>query len=61
MIANIRDEIRATAEKMQLPFPLTVSGGYIITDIETEKVLDDYVREADEIMYQEKTEKHVNR
>lgn len=61
MIANIRDEIRATAEKMQLPFPLTVSAGYIITDIETEKVLDDYVREADEIMYQEKTEKHVNR
>lgn len=61
MIAGIREEIKSMAEKMQLPFPLTVSAGCVITDMESEKELDDYVREADEIMYEEKLAKKANR
>lgn len=61
IIQNIRDGVEEKAKKMQLPFPLTVSVGYIITDMESDMVLDDYVRVADEIMYQEKTAKNANR
>ena len=46
---------------MKLPFPLTVSAGCIHTDMTTERDLDDYVREADAIMYEEKTAKKANR
>ena len=33
----------------------------IVTDMDCEKNLDDYVREADEVMYEEKTAKKANR
>lgn len=61
MIQDIRDEVQEMAEKMRLPFPLTISAGCIITDMESDKELDDYMREADEIMYQEKMNKNVHR
>lgn len=61
IIRNIREEISETATKMQLPFSLTVSAGCVVTDMKSDKSLDDYVREADEIMYQEKVEKKANR
>ena len=52
---------RFEAAEMKLPFPLTVSAGCIHTDMTTERDLDDYVREADVIMYEEKTAKKANR
>lgn len=58
---NIRNQIQEKAEKMQFPFPLTVSIGCITTDMNTDKTLGDYIREADEIMYEEKAAKKVNR
>lgn len=61
LIENIRNEIREKSPDCRLPFPLTVSIGCICTDAESEKDLDDYVREADEIMYLEKASKKVNR
>lgn len=61
IIRNVREEISDMAKKMQLPFPLTVSVGCVVTDMEGDKSLDDYVREADECMYQEKIAKKVNR
>lgn len=61
MIQKIREEIRGKAAEMKFPFELTVSIGYIITDMNEDKTLDDYIREADEIMYEEKAAKKVNR
>lgn len=61
MIRAIRQKIAQTAEQMNLPYPLTVSIGAVFTDMETDRTLDDYVREADEIMYAEKTAKKADR
>lgn len=60
-----RKEIRERSAEMKLPFPLTVSAGCVHTDMTTGRDLDDYVREADAIMYEEKTcekgEPHLSR
>ena len=61
LIAAIRKEIAQKAEEAKLPYPLTVSIGCVRTDMRTDKTLDDYVREADQIMYAEKLAKKVNR
>lgn len=61
MVQQIRDEIRVRSEEMKFGFPLTISAGCIDTDMFSDKSLDDYVREADEVMYQEKLAKKVNR
>lgn len=61
MVQQIRDEIRMRSEEMKFGFPLTISAGCIDTDMFSDKSLDDYVREADEVMYQEKLAKKVNR
>lgn len=61
MIQKIRQELDERAKMMKVPFPLSVSAGCIVTDMECEKNLDDYVREADEVMYEEKTAKKANR
>ena len=54
-------EVKEHAVKMQLPFELTVSIGCVKTDMDSEKTLDDYIREADEIMYREKVNKQMSR
>lgn len=61
LIQSIRDEIHEKSVSMKIPIQPTVSVGYVITDMNTRKTLDDYVREADEVMYQEKREKHAER
>lgn len=61
LTAGIRKEIAQAAEEAKLPYPLSVSIGCVRTDMNTDKTLDDYVREADEIMYAEKLAKKVNR
>ena len=61
IIGEIRKDIRERSAEMKLPFPLTVSAGCVHTDMTTGRDLDDYVREADAIMYEEKTAKKANR
>ena len=61
MIQKIQSEIRSKADELKLPFEISFSIGCIVTDMSTEKSLDDYVKEADEIMYQQKYMKKVNR
>lgn len=61
MIEEIRKEIREEATGLNLPFELTVSIGCIQTDMNTDKTLDDYIREADEVMYLEKQRKNAVR
>ena len=36
---------------MNLPYPLTISCGYILTDPETSHTLVEYINQADSIMY----------
>ena len=52
---------REIAAQEKLPFDLEFSIGYVITDPAEDKTLEDYVREADHIMYREKMEKKVGR
>lgn len=61
IVQNIRDDIKNRAEKELLPFEVTVSIGHIRTDMGSGKSLDEYVKEADEVMYQEKQQKKVQR
>lgn len=61
VIQEIRQEIHEEAEGRKLPFELTISVGCICTDMKTDKSLDDYIREADEVMYLEKEQKKAIR
>lgn len=61
MINSMRDEVSRKAKEQCLPFDLTFSVGAVRTDMSTDKTLDDYIRIADETMYEEKTRKKANR
>lgn len=61
LVDNVYEDVQRISEQMNLPFELSVSIGTIITEPDTGRTLEDYVREADEIMYQEKVKKKVNR
>ncbi|MDE7177004.1 MAG: GGDEF domain-containing protein [Lachnospiraceae bacterium] len=61
IVTNIRTDIDANAKIHKLPCELSISTGSINTDMRNGKELDDYVRMADEIMYQEKSAKKKQR
>ncbi len=61
VIEQIRMEVESEASAKRLPFELTFSVGCIRTDMESDKDLDAYVSEADEVMYEEKSRKKANR
>lgn len=58
---NIRKELRCVAERTNFPMPLTVSIGCVISDPSSEQGLEEYIRLADEKMYEEKVAKRANR
>lgn len=58
---EICTELEMVKTERNLPYPLSVSIGYVCTDMSTEKELDDYLREADEVMYQKKVLRKMNR
>lgn len=60
MILEIRHKVERTGERVGL-CNLSISAGYVITDKESSKKLEDYVNEADAIMYQEKKAKKAAR
>ena len=57
IISSMREEVTRKAKEKNLPFDLTFSVGAVYTD----RTLDDYIRIADETMYEEKTRKKANR
>lgn len=61
LVQNIRNDLHATAVEMNLPFDLNISVGSSITDPLSDRSFEDYVKEADAMMYQEKTNKKVQR
>ena len=61
MISSMREKVTLKAKQQKLPFDLTFSVGAVHTDMTCDKTLDDYIRIADEAMYEEKTRKKANR
>ena len=61
LVERIRGEIRGQAALLELPCELSISVGSIDTDMKSGRELDDYVREADEIMYREKSSRKKQR
>ena len=57
MLENIREEIPNYTECRLLPYPPSISAGFVITEPEAEKPLESYVKLADMMMYEQKTEK----
>ncbi|MBE5876344.1 MAG: diguanylate cyclase [Lachnospiraceae bacterium] len=54
---HIHSQLKTQARQEKYPFSLAVSIGYTITDDDVDRDFDDYVREADEIMYDNKDAK----
>lgn len=61
LVSAIRSDIRARAKLLDFPCELSISAGNVDTDMRSGKALDDYVREADEVMYQEKSARKKQR
>ncbi len=59
--AKVIADIKKETQNRKLPFDVSVSVGSICTDVNTDKTLDDYIREADEVMYQDKIKKKAQR
>lgn len=57
MINSMRSTVSRKARQHQLPFDLTFSVRAVCTDMNSDQTLDDYIRIADETMYEEKHEK----
>lgn len=53
-IEHLQEDVKLQTASMHLVYPLSVSHGYIISDIKKSSTLADYVNEADSIMYQNK-------
>ncbi|MCI9083414.1 MAG: GGDEF domain-containing protein [Lachnospiraceae bacterium] len=60
MIQEIRHKVERAGDKVGL-CRLSISAGYVITEPGMKKSLEDYVNEADEMMYQEKRAKKAAR
>lgn len=61
MKAAILEKAKEISAQEKLPFELEFSIGYVVTEPNGEKSLEEYVREADHIMYQEKMQKRDSR
>lgn len=60
-VINMRKDIAHKIKDNGLEYDVSFSIGSVYTDMSTEQTLDDYIRMADECMYEEKILKHVNR
>lgn len=61
LISSIRHEISEESDKINLPISLSVSIGAVVTSPTDNRDLEDYIKEADEMMYQEKVKKKMQR
>ena len=58
---NIQQELKQIEKETDFPYALEVSIGEVLTDPDSELGFEDYVRLADEKMYQEKVNRRANR
>lgn len=59
--ADILSRALEISRQKNLPFDISFSIGYVVTDPDSRAALDEYVREADQIMYAEKQERKAGR
>ena len=58
VIERIQATLPAEAEQLRIAFVPEISAGYVITDPSSSHTIDEYVEAADNLMYQQKREKH---
>ena len=58
---NVRTELTQVSEQMGLPFMLSASIGIAVAEPDGKEGIEELIRRAEELMYQEKTEKKVER
>ncbi len=61
LIHNIRAALDEESKNMNLPFELSISVGSVVTDPTNEISLEEWVKQADNKMYEEKVAKKANR
>ncbi len=59
-VARMEDGIQKRVMRMHLPFELGASCGYIMTDPSSPSTLAQYVKQADDIMYEHKKQSYVS-
>ena len=57
LIDSVSSALPAEAKTLGIPDVVSISSGFVLTDPDKRKPLDDYVLEADSLMYNEKKEK----
>ncbi|MBQ8798029.1 MAG: diguanylate cyclase [Lachnospiraceae bacterium] len=57
----LEDELKQVNDNSGLPYLIEASIGYVLTDSKSKLELDDYVKEADELMYEVKKRNRKNR
>ena len=58
---KLEAELKRANETSGLPYQIEASIGYVLTDVKGSSELDDYVEEADELMYEVKKQNRKNR
>ena len=58
LVEELEAGIKKQVSKMKLPFHLTVSSGYIMTDPSSSYSLSEYIQKADDSMYENKKIAH---
>ena len=59
VIGRIRAALPAEAEQAGIAYVPEISVGYVLTDPSSSHTIDEYVESADNLMYQQKREKHA--
>lgn len=57
----LEEELAKTNAENDLPYQIEASIGYVLTDVKSKKELDEYVEEADTLMYEVKKQNRKNR
>lgn len=61
LVQEIRTELRHISERVSLPFTLSASIGIAVSQPDGKETMEELIHRAEELMYQEKTEKRVER
>ena len=54
LVSDMEQSIKSQVKRMSLPFELSASCGYIMTDPDSRSTLAEYIKKADDVMYEHK-------
>ena len=58
LVAHMEEGIKKQVRRMSLPFELSASCGYIMTDPTSSLTLAEYIKQADDVMYEHKKQSY---